>query len=97
MSFQKGQSGNPDGKPKGLNHKKTQVLRDTINKFLNDEFDQIKKDWMQLSPKDRGRLYCDLLQYGIPKLQAIENTIDFGSMSDEQLNQIIEGLKAQSA
>jgi predicted component of type VI protein secretion system len=52
------------------------------------------KDFTELSPKDRAKLYCDLLQYGLPRLQAIQLETEFDSLSDAQLTQIIEELKS---
>ncbi len=93
MRFQKG---NP-GKPKGAKHKKTLELRDAITNFLKRNFDRVQADFDVLEPKDRMRLYCDLLQYGVPKLQAVSNTIGFENMSDEQLEEVVNQLKEKAA
>ncbi len=76
MPFKQGKSGNPQGKPKGAKNKTGLQLRETITDFLNDNFTKIVKDFNTLKPKDRVKLYCDLLQYGLPKLQSVtlENT-----------------------
>ena len=94
MPFEQGISGNPEGRPKGAKNKTTSQLRETINNFLENNFEQVMKDFTELSPKDRAKLYCDLLQYGLPRLQAIQLETEFDSLSDAQLTQIIEELKS---
>lgn len=71
-------------------------MRDWINNFINDNREQIKKDWQTLEPKDRIVLFEKLLKYSLPTLQATSLTTDFEKMSEEDLDYIIEGLK-QSA
>jgi hypothetical protein len=93
MPFEKGVSGNPMGRPKGSIDRSSQQLKDCIKKFLLNEFEIIKKDFNQLSPKDRVRLYIDLLAYTVPKVQSVEFENGFESLSDDQLDYIIENLK----
>ncbi|MBL7914573.1 MAG: hypothetical protein JNL49_05955 [Bacteroidia bacterium] len=96
MPFKKGESGNPTGKPPGAKNKIGIQLRETISNFLIDNFDTIQKDFKKLNPKDRAKIYCDLLQYGLPRLQAVSNEFQFEQLTDEQLTEVIEKLK-QSA
>jgi len=92
MPFEKGNSGNPDGRPKGTNNKLTKQLRETINDFLETNFESVIQDFEKLTPKERLKFYCELLQYGLPKLQAVQMENDFENLSDEQLNFIINEL-----
>lgn len=93
MPFEEGQSGNPEGRPKGSKNKINNELRDKITEFLDGNFEKIKEDFSKLEPKDRLRFYTDLLQYGLPKLQAMQLETEFDRLSDEQLELIIERLK----
>lgn len=93
MPFNKGQSGNPNGKPSGTKNKLGIQLRETISNFLSENFDLITQDFKELPPKDRTKLYCDLLQYGLPRLQAISTEFQFERLTDEQLTEVIESLK----
>ena len=81
--------GNP-GKPKGAKNKINQDLRDKISLFLNDEFEEVVTDFRKLEPKDRLKFYTDLLQYGLPRLQATSLEIDLDKMDEEQLDVILE-------
>ncbi len=93
MAFEKGVSGNPEGRPKGATNKTTAQLRELVTGFLEDNFEQVKKDFSLLSPKSRVKLYCDLLQYGLPKLQAVQIETEFDRLPEDQLDKIIEELK----
>lgn len=94
MAFTKGVSGNPDGRPKGSPNKTTGQLREAITNFLEQGFDQVVKDFKVLEPKDRIKVYTDLLQYGLPRLQAVSNSLKFEDLTDEQLDEIINRLKS---
>lgn len=92
MPFEKGNSGNPGGRPKGTGNKLTMQLRETISNFLEKNFESVVKDFESLTPRERLKFYCDLLQYGLPKLQAVQMQTDFEKLSDEQLDFIINEL-----
>lgn len=87
--------GNKDGKgrPKGAVNKTTGLLREMITDFLFENFEKVKKDFLKLQPKERAKLYCDLLPYRLPKLQATSIDFNLERLTDEQLNEIIEQLK----
>ena len=93
MSFKKGMSGNPAGKPKGAKNKVTLQLRELITQFLEERFETIVSDFKKLEPKERVKFYCDLLQFGLPKLQSVSTEIEFEKLTEEQLDEIIERLK----
>lgn len=93
MPFEKGISGNPEGRPKGATNRTSTQLREMITDFLENNFEKIVNDFTELKPKDRVKLYCDLLQYGLPRLQGVQLETDFERLPDDQLQAIIEGLK----
>ncbi len=81
------------GRTKGTLNKTSLQLRETITDFLKGNFELIVKDFELLHPKDRVKLYCDLLNYGLPKLQSVQMETDFDKLSDSQLDYIINELK----
>lgn len=92
MAFKKGQSGNPGGRPKGAANKVTNQLRETITAFLGENFEKVKKDYAKLTPAMRIRMYLELLQYGVPKLQSVQIETEFDRLTDEQLQEIVDDL-----
>ena len=93
MPFKKGQSGNIKGRTKGTQNKVTKHLRESITSFLENNFERLENDFELLTPKDRIKFYCDLLQYSLPKLQTVQLETDFEHLTDIELDRIINELK----
>jgi len=73
--FEKGISGNPNGRPVGSKNKAGADLKQSIFDFLENRFDEVVQTWEKLSDKDKLTFYRDLLQYAIPKLQTTKADI----------------------
>lgn len=98
MPFQKGQSGNPNGKPPGAKNKKTLIKEsvgleswESLEKYITEIgiakfLDELKKL--------KGRAYVvshlEALEYFKAKLGRTEITLDFDSMTEEQLDWFIK-------
>lgn len=91
MGFQTGNK--LGGRKKGSKNKVSETLRKNISRFLAAEFTEIQAIFYELSPRERARLYCDLLQYSVPKLQATQLTSDLDKLTEQQVNEIFEKLK----
>jgi len=73
MPFEKNDSRiNRAGKKPGTPNKINQEIRGRINEFLDNNFETIQNDLMQLEARERVKFYIDLLQYGLPKLKQTE-------------------------
>ena len=93
MPFKKGQSGNLKGRTKGTQNKVSKHLRESITSFLEYNFERLENDFDLLPPKERMKFYCDLLQYGLPKLQTVQLETDFEHLTDLELDKMINELK----
>ena len=95
MKYSKGQSGNPNGRPKGTPNKTSKQIREMITLFLDDNFETVVEAFGQLQPREQVRFYIDLLQYGVPKMQAVSIQSELDSLTDEQLNELIEKIQKE--
>ena len=90
--MEKGKTNNPNGRPKGTPNKITADMRDWLSAVIDKNRKQMEKDLKRLEPKDRLQILEKLMQYVIPKQQAVSAEIDFNRLSDEQLDAVIDKL-----
>ncbi|HEY5591827.1 MAG TPA: DUF5681 domain-containing protein [Paludibacter sp.] len=92
MGQHKGQTGNPNGRPKGQPNKATAELRERIKNFLDGNFESVQSDFQNLEPVQKLAFYEKLIKYVIPVQNSNELKLDFEKMSDSELDQIINRL-----
>ncbi len=90
--MEKGKTNNPNGRPKGTPNKITADMRGWLTAVIDKNRKQMEKDLKRLEPKDRLQILEKLMQYVIPKQQAVSADIDFGRLTDEQLDAVIDQL-----
>lgn len=84
----KGKTNNPNGRPKGKPNKVTGEVREWIKAIIDKQRPQLEKDLKALEPAERWRIVEKLMQYVVPKMQAIEANIDFNRLTDEQIDKL---------
>lgn len=72
------QKGTPKtgGRQAGTPNKVTGTLKEFIVDLLNDYREQIDKDLKALRPKERVAAYLNMMQYAVPKQQAVSADVD---------------------
>lgn len=92
MAQKKGQTGNPNGRPKGTPNKVTTELRSWIAQLIDNNRDQLERDLKKLGPRERWAVIEKLMQYTIPRLQNVEGKFDLNNLTEEQLDIVIDRL-----
>jgi len=81
----KGKTNNPYGRPAGIPNKLTKDLRKIIEEFVKDNIENVKQDFQKLEPKDRTKIFVDLLQYVIPKYQSINAMVNMENIENHRI------------
>ena len=76
MAFIKGQSGNPNGRPRGAKNKATEDLREWLSKLISDNRATMEQDLQELLPQERLRFFLALMNYAVPKMQSISAKVE---------------------
>ena len=75
MAFQKGQSGNKNGRPKGAQNKTTAEIKEIITRIVGHQLEHIEKDLDKIrktDPAEAMRLSSRFIDYVIPKQTRME-------------------------
>ena len=83
---------NKKGRPKGAKNKVNAELKQLIQDFLEKNWKDLQKQYKELSPRDKMKLFTDLLPYVVPKLQNTKNELDLTNLTQSQLEAIADKL-----
>ncbi len=90
------------GRSLGTPNKLTKELRERISDFLNDNWEQVEKDFKVLEPEKRVLIFEKLLSYTLPKMQSVQMSaeitdsvekIDLSKLSTEELVKRAESMR----
>ena len=95
MPFEKGKSGNPAGRPKGKKNKVTNDVKKWLLGLFNTHSKTLETDLKIMSPKERWEIIAKILQFIVPKIQAMNAKVDLNTLTEEQLTTIVESIKKE--
>lgn len=92
--FQKGRSGNPNGRPPKAINKISRSAKEQISDFINEKFAEIPKVWKELPVRDKVRLLVDLLPYVVPKMAAItvDADVNINALNEAEIDMLAKKL-----
>lgn len=97
MPFKKGERNPNAGRKTGSVNKGTEALRKRIAALTEKNYPRLSEAMLMVEAQDPGKfveLYLKLLQYTLPKLENVQQTIDY---SDETISKIsIEVVKQRT-
>jgi hypothetical protein len=96
MTWQKGESGNLKGRPKGVSNKITADLRAFIESFIRNNVATLQEDFDKLSTKERLIFLEKLIRYVVPILSSTNVVSDIDKLSDTQVDQMFNRLLDQA-
>lgn len=75
-AFKPGQSGNPDGRPKGSKNRTTEELRQHIQTVLDGQYDKLQADLDSMNPFQRVMMSEKLTKYFLHQLSKAEDKVE---------------------
>jgi hypothetical protein len=75
MGMPKGISGNPAGRPAGIENKITTKFKGLVNLIIEDNLKSFNEDLKSLEPKDRLNIIVKLMEFVLPKSHKIEGEL----------------------
>ena len=79
------------GRQKGTPNKATANLKNTIHGIVERQFETLESDLEELDGRDKINFVLKLIEYVLPKQR--ETKIDFSSLSNAEIDELIERLK----
>ncbi len=80
------------GRQKGTLNRTTTALKATIQGIVEKGFESIESDLQDMDAKDRVGFILKLAEFVIPKMR--ETKIDFNSLTDDEIDELINRLKS---
>ena len=80
------------GRQKGTPNKANANLKNTIHCIVERQFETLESDLEELDGRDKINFVLKLIEYVLPKQR--EQKIDFNSLTDEEIDNLISKLKS---
>lgn len=91
MSFVKGQSGNPSGRPPGVANKVQRGTRELIERFVNEKYETVLEEFDNLDGMSKIAVWTKLASLICPKPTEADNPSDVSSLTPEERYNLVYG------
>ena len=93
--FKKGESGNPNGRPRGSINEKTRYIREWIISLIGSNAQSMAENFKHLPSKEKWRVMAQLMPYAVSKQTeaTIKADVNFSQLSDEQVDNIVREIE----
>ncbi|MDZ7775506.1 MAG: hypothetical protein U5L09_07850 [Bacteroidales bacterium] len=90
MGLHKGQTNNPNGRPKGTANKTTIEIKELLIQFIGGNLNDLQKNYDELEPEKKLQFFERVLKYVIPQQKEMNQVIDVANLSEKELDLLIE-------
>lgn len=91
MPFEKGTSGNPSGRPKGVKSRTSEEIRALLLDFLDSNIETLQAEFNKLDAEKKLNFIDKMLKHVLPP-----QITDLSQLSESDLDLLIEKLKKQN-
>ena len=93
MGFEKGVSGNLNGRPAGVANKSTDMVRKSLAAIIEGNIPDIQSALAEVREQNPARyldLYIKLLEFSTPKLMSIKSNVELGEGTIQSIQVVMK-------
>lgn len=85
---------NRRGRPPGVLNKVTGDMKSRLSEFLESRFGDVEEAFDNLRPRDKIKMFAELLPYILPRLRSVETLHPVDRLTDDEVEKMFDGMMA---